>query len=36
VIDTRTTLRDRTKEIALEVEGRDTPTVDEIEALMKL
>ena len=36
VIDTRAKLRDRTKEIALEVEGRDTPTVDEIEALENL
>jgi type I restriction enzyme M protein len=36
VIDTRARLRDRTKEIALEVEGRDTPTVDEIEALENL
>ena len=33
VIDTRARLRDRTKEIALEVEGRFTPTIDEIEAL---
>jgi hypothetical protein len=36
VIDTRAKLRDRTKEIALEVEGRDTPTVDEIETLENL
>ena len=36
VIDTRAKLRDRTKEIALEVEGRDAPTVDEIEALENL
>ncbi|MBI3054053.1 MAG: hypothetical protein HYY77_08440 [Betaproteobacteria bacterium] len=36
VIDTRAKLRDRTKEIALEVEGRDTPTADEIEALENL
>ncbi len=36
VIDTRAKLRDRTKEIALEVEGRNTPTVDEIEVLENL
>ena len=36
VIDTRAKLRDRTKEIALEVEGRDTPTVEEIEVLENL
>ena len=36
VIDTRAKLRDRTKEIALEVEGRETPTEDEIEALENL
>jgi type I restriction enzyme M protein len=36
VIDTRAKLRDRTKEIALEVEGRDTPTADEIEVLENL
>lgn len=36
VVDTRAKLRDRTKEIALEVEGRDTPTVDEIEAFENL
>jgi restriction endonuclease S subunit len=36
VIDTRAKLRDRTKEIALEVEGRDKPTAEEIEALENL
>lgn len=36
VIDTRAKLRDRTKEIAREVEGREAPTVDEIEALENL
>ena len=36
VIYTRAQLRDRTKEIALEVEGRDAPSVDEIEALETL
>lgn len=36
VIDTRARLRDRTKEIALEVEGRDKPTEDEIEVLESL
>lgn len=32
VIDTRAKLRDRAKEIALEVEGLDTPTPDDMEA----
>jgi len=36
VIDTRAKLRDRTKEIALEVEGRDKPTAEAIEALENL
>lgn len=36
VIDTRAKLRDRTKEIALEVEGRDKPSLEEIEALENL
>lgn len=36
VIDTRAKLRDRTKEIALEVEGREKPTAEEIEALKNL
>jgi restriction endonuclease S subunit len=36
VIDTRAKLRDRTKEIALEVEGRDKPIAQEIEALENL
>lgn len=36
VIETRAKLRDRTKEIALEVEGRNTPTTDEIEVLENL
>jgi len=36
VIDTRASLRDRTKEIALEVEGRDKPTTEEIEAIENL
>ena len=36
VIDTRAKLRDRTKEIALEVEGRDTPTIYEFEAIDNL
>lgn len=36
VIDTRTKLRDRTKEIALKVEGRDAPIADEIEVLETL
>ena len=36
VIETRAKLRDRTKEIALEVEGKDTPTIDEIEVLENL
>jgi len=36
VIDTRAKLRDRTKEIALEVEGRDTSALDEIEVLENL
>jgi type I restriction enzyme M protein len=33
VIEIRAKLRDRTKEIVLEVEGRDRPTAEEIEAL---
>jgi type I restriction enzyme M protein len=36
VIDTRAKLRDRTKEIALEVEGRDKPSEEEIEVLESL
>jgi len=36
VIDTRARLRDRTKEIALEVEGRDKPSEEEIEVLESL
>lgn len=36
VIDTRARLRDRTKEIALEVEGRDKLSEEEIEALESL
>jgi restriction endonuclease S subunit len=36
VIDTRAKLRDRTKEIALELEGREQPTAEETEALENL
>jgi hypothetical protein len=36
VIEKRAKLRDRTKEIALEIKGGDTPTVDEIEVLENL
>jgi len=36
VIDTRAKLRDRTKEIALEVEGRERPSEEELEVLETL